>query len=138
CPRGSRRQGASRRRPVLARLGQKCGAVDQPATLEGNPRQSLSRLPQQQTSAPPAATRAMLTHNLRLKKRQTQQRKSAPTAVFRFRCVHYPALAKVLTHSWAVVVSRSWPATDERRLSYESLFPICPGAPEIENRGDSE
>ena len=67
CPRGSRRQGASRRRPVLARLGQKCGAVDQPATLEGNPGQSLSRLPQQQTSAPPAATRGMLTHNLRLK-----------------------------------------------------------------------
>src|SRR5271165_2534925 len=42
----------------------KCGAVDQPATLEGNPRQILSRLPQQQSSAPPAATRAMLTHNL--------------------------------------------------------------------------
>jgi len=64
CPRGSRRQGASRRRPVLARLGQKCGAVDQPATLEGNPSQSLSRLPRQQTSAPPAPPRAMLTHNL--------------------------------------------------------------------------
>ena len=29
----------------------------------------------------------MLTHNLRLKKRQTQQRKSAPTAVFRMK--HY-------------------------------------------------
>jgi hypothetical protein len=83
CPVGSRRQGASRRRTVLASPGPKCGAVDETATLAGNPRQSLPGLSQRQTFAPPAATRAKLTQ-LVIEKRQTQPSQSISTAVFRF------------------------------------------------------
>jgi hypothetical protein len=82
CPVGSRRQGASRRRTVLASPGPKCGAVDETATLAGNPRQSLPGLSQRQTFAP-AATRAKLTQ-LVIEKRQTQPSQSISTVFFRF------------------------------------------------------
>ena len=68
----SRREGAPRRRHFSTRTRKNCGAVDGPATLAANPRESLPSFP----SGPPVAfaptPRAQLTHNRWSKKPSNQ------------------------------------------------------------------
>src|SRR5208282_1469751 len=78
----ARRQGACGRRRVPERPDQKCGAVDPPADMAGDPVACLPSVPQR-TPAPRAAPpRAKLMQPKR-EKSQTAKTSDRPTAVFR-------------------------------------------------------
>ena len=63
----ARRQGARGRRRIPARPGQKCGAVDAPAKMAGDPVARVSGLPQRPPPARPAPPRAKLMQPQRAK-----------------------------------------------------------------------
>src|SRR5208282_3618818 len=91
----ARRQGACGRRRVPARLGQKCGAVDPPANLAGDPVARLPGVPQRPPAPRAAPPRAKLMQPKR-EKSQTAKTSDRPTAVFR-----------VNASSWSAVVEHS-------------------------------
>ena len=64
-PGDSRREGAPRRRHFSTRTRKNCGAVDGPATLAANPRESLPSFPSGPSVAFAPTPRAQLTHNRR-------------------------------------------------------------------------
>ena len=66
-PGDSRREGAPRRRHFSTRTRKNCGAVDGPATLAANPRESLPSFPSGPSVAFAPTPRAQLTHNRRSK-----------------------------------------------------------------------
>ena len=75
----ARRKGACSRRRIPARLGQKCGAVDAPANMAGDPVARLPGVPQRTPPARPAPPRAKLMQP----QREKPQNPKAVTAVFR-------------------------------------------------------
>src|ERR1017187_5755253 len=79
----SGREGVSRCRHFFARAGKKCGAVDGPATLAANPRESLSSFPSGPSVALAATPRARLTQQLLVEKSQKSAARPTPTAGFR-------------------------------------------------------
>src|SRR5271157_3778629 len=81
----SGREGVSRCRHFFARAGKKCGAVDGPATLAANPRESLPSFPSGPSVALAATPRARLTQQLLVEKSQKSAARPTPTAGFRFR-----------------------------------------------------
>src|SRR5271157_521601 len=79
----SGREGVSRCRHFFARAGKKCGAVDGPATLAANPRESLPSFPSGPSVALAATPRARLTQQLLVEKSQKSAARPTPTAGFR-------------------------------------------------------
>ncbi len=71
-PGDSRREGAPRRRHFSTRTRKNCGAVDGPATLAANPRESLPSFPSGPSVAFAPTPRAQLTHNRWSKKPSNQ------------------------------------------------------------------
>ena len=79
----SGREGVSRCRHFFARAGKKCRAVDGPATLAANPRESLPSFPSGPSVALAATPRARLTQQLSVEKSQKSAARPTPTAGFR-------------------------------------------------------
>jgi hypothetical protein len=81
----SGREGVSRCRHFFARAGKKCRAVDGPATLAANPRESLPSFPSGPSVALAATPRTRLTQQLLVEKSQKSAARQTPTAGFRLK-----------------------------------------------------
>ena len=81
-PNDSRREGAPRCRHFSTRTRKKCGAVDGPATLAANPRESLPSFPSGPSVALTPTPRAQLIQPL-VEKAKKSTAYPKPTAVFR-------------------------------------------------------
>src|ERR1017187_7170659 len=98
----SGREGVSRCRHFFARAGKKCGAVDGPATLAANPRESLPSFPSGPSVALAATPRARLTQQLLVEKSQKSAARPTPTAGFRI------ILSKKSATFWDYALSARW------------------------------